>query len=178
MSKSKEKTAGFFTRYQINEVQLGSDKALGEREVSRVEVYFGLGADDAARGYRVVFKLLEQGADTHRYLRRIGPPPECTVDLTPQGEQLGIDERETCVARLLSAITGRVAKVYAEQSILNIQPVGKTFLLMGKTRFEVLADDGEGQLRIRLHRPGESSEAGLNANDLLDGLYSGLITRL
>ena len=82
------------------------------------------------------------------------------------------------MAGLIRAIAGRVDKVYKEQSILNIQPVGKTFLLMGQTRFDVLSDDGEGQLVIRLHRPEGSSEAGLNANDLLDGLYTGLITRM
>lgn len=68
-----------------------------------------------------------------------------------------------------------MAKIHKEQSILHIQPVGKTFLLMDKTRFDVLADDGEGQLSIRIYREGEVSEAGLAANDLLDGLYSGII---
>jgi hypothetical protein len=172
MKGNSQNTTKFFTRYQISEIHLGSDNALGNREVSRVEVQFGLGADDAARGYRVVFKLLDQAGDAHRFLQRIGPAPACALDLTPLGEQMGQEAREACVAGLLNAITGRVAKVFTEQAILNIQPVGKTFLLMGKTRFEVLADDGEGQLRIRLHRPGETSEAGLDANDLLDGLYS------
>ncbi|MGH8033603.1 MAG: hypothetical protein ACREO9_00145 [Lysobacterales bacterium] len=178
MKRNCPESAIFFTRFQIGEIRLSPDTDIRDREVSRVEVCFGQGADDAARGYRVVFKLLEQAADAHRYLRRIGPPPECALELTPQGEQLGDEEREARIASLLSAITGRVAKVHEEQSILNIQPVGKTFLLMGKTRFVVLADDGEGQLRIRLHRAGENSEAGLNANDLLDGLYSGLITKM
>lgn len=178
MSKSIGKTAEYFTRYQIGEINLRQDKDIGDREATEVDVHFGRGADDAGRGYRVVFKILEQGAEAHRYLRRIGPPPECALELTPQGEQLGGDERAACVAGLLRAIDGRVNKVFAEQSILNIEPLGKSFLLMGKTRFEVLADDGEGQLRIRLHRPGEVTEAGLNANDLLDGLYSGLITRV
>ena len=99
------------------------------------------------------------------------------MDWTPEGKQLGDAARQALVAGLIRAISDRVAKVYQEQSILNIQPVGKTFLLMGKTRFDVLADDGEGQLSIRLHRPEGASEAGLNANDLLDGLYTGLITR-
>lgn len=170
--------ASLFEQYAIDELCLSADGDIGDREVTRVEVCFGRGPDNEAREYRVVFKLLDAAADTHRYLHRIGPAPQCALALTPEGERLGDAELAALIARLLGAIVGRVAKVHKEQSILNIQPVGKSFLLMGKTRFEVLADDGAGQLRIRLHRPEGSSEAGLNANDLLDGLYSGLITRL
>ena len=171
------KHQAFLESYAIDELCLSQDADIRDREVSRVEVAFGRGADDASE-YRVVFKLLDQAADSHRFIRRVGPPPECVLELTPAGQQLGEAECQARLASLIGAITERVAKVHKEQSILNIQPVGKTFLLMGKTRFEVLQDDGEGQLRIRLHRPEGTSEAGLNANDLLDGLYSGLITRV
>jgi hypothetical protein len=158
-------------------VRVSQDADIRDREVSRVDVSFGAEPGDGARAYHVVFKLLDQAADAWRYLRRVGPPPECTPELTPEGERLGAEEQAAQLGVLIRAIESRVAKVHKEQSILNIQPLGKSFLLMGKTRFEVLADDGEGQLRIRIHRPEGSSEAGLNANDLLDGLYSGLITR-
>jgi hypothetical protein len=171
------KSVCFLERFAIDELLISQDVDIRDREVSRVEVRFGAAPGDDAPGYHVVFKLLDQAADAHRILRRIGPPPECLLELTPEGERLADEIQEACVAELLAAIAGRVAKVHKEQSILNLQPVGKSFLLMGKTRFDVLADDGEGQLRIRLHRPEGSSEAGLNANDLLDGLYSGLITR-
>ena len=81
------------------------------------------------------------------------------------------------VRDLVSTILDRVAKIYKEQSVLNIKPVGKTFTLFGKDRFEVLSDDGEGRLAIRILRKDATSEASLAASDLLDGLYSGAITR-
>ena len=164
--------------YSIDELKLSEDSDIRDREITRVDVSFDRGSDDDTKGYRVVFKLLDQAADTHRYIRRVGPPPECALELSAEGERLGDAERAARLQSLLGAIAGRVDKVHKEQSILNIQPLGKSFLLMGKTRFEVLADDGQGQLSIRIHRPEGSSEAGLNANDLLDGLYSGLITRI
>ena len=171
------KTADFFQQYGIDELLIGRDADIRDREISHVDVCFGRDSDDAGTGYRVVFKLLDAASDAHRFLRRIGPPPECALEWTADGRQLGAAAQQARVAGVITAIEGRVAKVYKEQSILNIQPVGKSFLLMGNTRFDVLAEDGEGQLRIRLHRPEGTSEAGLNANDLLDGLYTGLITR-
>jgi len=170
------KTADFLQSYGIEELRLQRDGDIRHRDVSRVEVAFGSG-EDGAQAYRVDFKLLDQASDAHHHLRRIGPAPDCTVEWTDAGAQLGPDEKAARLTQLLNAIRDRVDKVHKEQSILNIQPVGKSFLLMGKTRFEVLSEDGEGQLRIRLHREDEVSEAGLNANDLLDGLYTGLITR-
>jgi hypothetical protein len=41
----------------------------------------------------------------------------------------------------------------------------------------VLSDDGEGQLAIRILRADGGSTAALAANDLLDGLYAGIITQ-
>ena len=61
--------------------------------------------------------------------------------------------------------------------VQGIKPVGKSFLLYGKTRFDVLSDNGKGQLAIRIQREDGSSEAGMAANDPLDGLYAGVITR-
>jgi len=78
---------------------------------------------------------------------------------------------------LIEAIRPRVAKVHKGQSILGTQPLGKTFVLYDKTRCEVLADNGEGQLTIRIVRQDGSAEASLAANDLLNGLYSGAITQ-
>ncbi|MEJ8569765.1 hypothetical protein [Elongatibacter sediminis] len=166
----------FLQTFRIEELCIARDADIRDREITRVEVAFGTGEDDAS-GYRVEFKLLDQAADAHRYLRRIGPPPACETEWTDAGEGLGEEEQKAKVAALVKAIEGRVDKVHKEQSILHIQPVGKSFLLMGKTRFDVLSDDGKGQLTIRLHREEGVSEAGLNANDLLDGLYTGLITR-
>ena len=172
------KVADFFQQYGIDSLRVSRDADIRDREISRVDVRFGTDSDDAGAGYDVAFKLLDAASDTHRYLRHIGSPPECTLEWTPEGSQLGNAVQAQRVASLIAAITERVAKVHTEQSILNIQPLGKSFLLMGQTRFDVLSDDGEGQLVIRLHRDEGSSEAGLTANDLLDGLYTGLITRI
>ena len=171
------KVADFFQEYGIDSLQVSRDGDIRDREISRVDVRFGKDSDDAGKGYDVNFKLLEGASDAHRYLRKIGPRPDCVPEWTAEGNQLGNAAKEQRVAGLVAAISERVAKVWKEQSILNVQPVGKSFLLMEQTRFDVLSDDGEGQLLIRLHRPEGTSEAGLSANDLLDGLYTGLITR-
>jgi hypothetical protein len=81
------------------------------------------------------------------------------------------------VRDFIAAIRERVEKIHKEQSILGTQPVGKIFVLNNKTRFKVLADDGEGQLSIEIMDKEGGREARLGANDLLDGLYVGLITR-
>lgn len=167
----------FFEHYGIDGLQVSPDGDIREREISRVDVHFGKDSDDAGKGYVVTFKLLEGASDAHRFLKGIGRRPDCVPEWTVEGSQLGNAVQEQCLADLIAAITGRVDKVHTEQSILNIQPLGKSFLLMGQTRFDVLSDDGEGQLLIRLHRDEGPSEAGLTANDLLDGLYTGLITR-
>ncbi len=176
------KPSDFFAKYRIAGMKVSPGADIRDHAVSRVEVEFADDPVESAAGYRVDFKVLDRWPggtpDAYHVLRRIGAPPDCAIEWTADGDALGKDEKSAAVSALLRAIEDRVAKVYKEQSILNIQPVGKTFLLMDKTRFDVLADDGEGQLRIRLHRPEGASEAGLNANDLLDGLYSGLITRV
>lgn len=167
----------FMESYSVSELVIHREADIRNREISQVEVRF----DDTSEGGKiacdVAFKLLEQGVDTHRFLARIGPPPQCEIQWTEGGQALGADEKSACITRMINAIDGRVAKVHKEQSILHIQPVGHSFMLMGRTRFDVLSEGSDGQLQIRLHHPEGTSEAGLNANDLLDGLYSGLITR-
>lgn len=166
--------ADFFDKYRLDSIRVAEDSDIRGMPVSLVDIRF-TPAESDARPYQVAFKLLDQATDTHLFLRGIGGPPGHQIDLTPLGESLGREQVQDRINQLLSALVSRVAKIYKEQSILHIQPVGKTFLLMDKTRFEVLTDDGQGQLSIRIHRHGSVSEAGLAANDLLDGLYSGII---
>jgi len=163
--------AEFFSRYEIRSLRIARDADIRAAEASLVEIFF-------TGGFRVSFKLLEgEAAQLYRYFEGIGAAPGCEPELTAAGRQLGADERGASLRILLAAITDRVAKIHREQSILNIQPVGKRFLLYGKTPFDVLADDGEGQLAIRILRADGGSEAALAANDLLDGLYAGIITQ-
>ena len=170
----------FFEQYRLDSLRITPDTDIGGKPVSLVDIRFTPAEGSGAERYQVAFKLLEQvgesgAADSHQFLRAIGPPPACALELTPEGQALSAEQLQQRVGQLIAAISTRVAKIHKEQSILHIQPVGKTFLLMDKTRFDVLADDGEGQLNIRVYREGDITEAGLAANDLLDGLYSGII---
>jgi hypothetical protein len=179
------KVANFFNQYRLDSLRITQDTDIGGKPVSLVDIRFVPAEGSGSDQYQVAFKLLAMdgdkgdgdkgAADSYLFLRAIGSPPECTLELTPAGESLGSEQLQQRIDRLINALSSRVAKIHKEQSILHIQPVGKTFLLMDKTRFDVLADDGEGQLSIRIYREGEVSEAGLAANDLLDGLYSGII---
>ena len=179
----------FFEQYRLDSLRITPDTDIGGKPVSLVDIHFIPAEGSGSDQYQVAFKLLDQAgkdgagddgaADSHLFLRAIGPPPECRLELTTAGQSLGGEQLQERIDRLISALSTRVAKIHKEQSILHIQPVGKTFLLMDKTRFDVLADDGEGQLSIRIYRDGGKNdlgnEAGLAANDLLDGLYSGII---
>jgi len=175
----------FFEQYRLDSLRITPDTDIGGKPVSLVDIHFIPAQGSGSDQYQVAFKLLDQAgkdgagdegaADSHLFLRAIGRPPECRLELTTAGQSLGGEQLQERIDRLISALSTRVAKIHKEQSILHIQPVGKTFLLMDKTRFDVLADDGEGQLSIRIYRDGEVNEAGLAANDLLDGLYSGII---
>ena len=167
--------ADFFASYDINKIRIFRDTDIRDAEASLVEVSFGRG--DETGPYQVNFKLLSQASRIHRHLLSIGPRPDLRLELSPQGEDQGHDMLDSLVREFLQAIRDRVAKVHKEQSILGIQPVGKSFLLYGKTRFDVLSDNGKGQLAIRIQREDGNSEAGMAANDLLDGLYAGVITR-
>jgi len=168
----------FYTEFDIQSIRISQATDIRDAEVSQVDIRFGLSSGDGSQNYSVAFKVLGQASDTHRHLEGIDSPPGFKLNLTGIGSELGRDEIGLKVRSLIEAIRTRVAKVHKEQSIMGIRPLGKTFLLLNKTRFEVLDDDGEGQLRIRILRKDGSDEAGLTANDLLDGLYSGAIVQV
>jgi len=165
----------FFQAYDVRSIHISRAADIRDVEVSQVDIRFGQPSGSSTQDYSVTFKVLDQACDTHRYLRGIGSAPDFKLDLTAPGGDLGRDEICDRIGAFINAIQPRVAKVHKEQSILGTQPVGKTFLLYNKTRFEVLSDNGEGQLTIKIIRQDSCDEAGLSANDLLDGLYSGAI---
>jgi len=167
---------GFFDAYDVKAIRVSRAADIRDAEVSQVDIRFGQISGGSSSGYSVTFKLLDRASDSHRYLHGIGEPPGLELDLARRGGELGGEEMDARVRALIDAIERRVAKVHKEQSILGTQPLGKTFMLYNKTRFEVVADNGEGQLRIKIVRKDGSDEASLSANDLLDGLYSGAIT--
>ena len=168
----------FFQSNDIRSIRISQAADIRDTEVSQVDINFGQSSAEPSKTYGATFKVLGQASDTHRYLGGIGPAPSFTLELSPLGAELGRDEICGRIRAFIQAIESRVAKVHKEQSILGTRPLGKTFLLYNKTRFEVLADNGEGQLVIKIIRKDGSDEAGLSANDLLDGLYSGAITEV
>jgi len=175
---TKLRLKNLFQSHEVASIRVSPAADIRDSEVSQVDISFDQGSGDASRGCEVSFKVLDQASDTHRYLSTIGPPPGLVVKLTAAGMELGHEEMCDKIQAFVQAIESRVAKVHKEQSILGTRPLGKTFLLYNKTRFEVLADNGEGQLVIKIVRKDGSDEASLSANDLLDGLYSGAITEV
>lgn len=166
----------FFQSHDVGSIRITQAADIRDAEVSQVDIRFGQASGGDSQCYEVAFKVLDQASDTHRYLQGIGSSPDFALALTGSGGELGRDEICSRVRAFIRAIESRVAKVHKEQSILGTQPLGKTFLLYNKTRFKVIADNGEGQLVIKIIRKDGSDEASLSANDLLDGLYSGAIT--
>jgi hypothetical protein len=165
----------FFDRYDIRDLSISEDSDIRDSEASRVAIRCNPDPGNSTSEYRVDFKLLADASSTHRFLRGVGPPPECEIRLTEAGAALDSGEVNAVVRKLLNAICNRVAKIHKEQSILNIQPVGRTFTLASGTRFDVLADDGAGRLTIHILREDGASEASLGADDLLNGLHTGII---
>jgi len=169
---------GFFEDYRIRSIGISIGADIRNDVVSLVEINFFRDADNDAAGYVVSFKLLDKASDAHQYLRGIGGPlADIRVQLTEEAQGMGSNAIAGKVRDFIAAIKERVEKIHKEQSILGTQPVGKFFVLNNKTRFKVLADDGEGQLSIEIMDKEGGREARLGANDLLDGLYVGLITR-
>ncbi len=167
---------GFFEDYRIQSIGISAGADIRNDLISQVEINFLGDADNQAAGYVVSFKLLDKASDTHRYLRGIGGPLSAIrVQPTQDSRGMGNNEIVGKVHDFIAAIKKRVEKIHKEQSILGIQPVGRIFILNHKTRFKVVAEDGEGQLSIELLDKEGGRTAKLGANDLLDGLYVGLI---
>jgi hypothetical protein len=72
------------------------------------------------------------------------------------------------------SIDGRLQRIRHEEDVQNIEYLGNTFVLGGKTVFDVVADE-EGRLTIEMHKGDKRQQAMLLASSLLDGLYDGSI---
>lgn len=167
--------ADFLNRFDIRQVCITRDTDIRKDATSLISLRFNPEPGNPAAGYQVSFKLLDGCADIHRHVCGIGPPPECLLELTAKGRDLSSLELEELLGRLLETIGPRVAGIHKEQSILNTRPVGKAFVLASGTRFEVLSENSDGRLAIRILRGDGPSEAAMAANDLLDGLHTGII---
>ncbi len=167
----------FFAKYQIRSIAISTGADISNAAVSQVEISFYNESDHDASAYVVSFKLLGTASDSHCFLQSIGlRQSKLQVVVAQAGRDLGSNAMASKLRAFMTAIESRVAKIYREQSIMGIKPLGKTFVLNNKTRFKVIADNGEGQLSIELLDKDDEREASLAANDLLDGLYVGLIS--
>jgi len=176
-SATQASVRGFFETYRIRSIGISVGADIRKDVISEVEINFYRDADNDAAGYVVSFKLLDKASDAHRYLRGFdGPLSTIRVQLTEEADGMGQSAIAHKVRDFITAIEKRVEKIHKEQSILGIQPVGRIFILNHKTRFKVVAEDGEGQLSIELLDKESGRAAKLGANDLLDGLYVGLIS--
>jgi hypothetical protein len=167
---------GFFEDYRVRSIGISVGTDIRNDVISQIEINFFRDADNDAADYVVSFKLLDRASDAHRYLRGIGGrSSDFRVQVTEETQGLGRQAIAGKVRDFIATIKERVEKIHKEQSILGTQPVGKIYILNNKSRFKVLADDGQGQLRIEIMDKEGRREARLGANDLLDGLYVGLI---
>ncbi len=167
-----------FADYSLRSLSLSRGTDISGQEVSDVEIRLATDIDDPGSDHRVSFKVLDRGADSHRYISSVVVQPRLELSLTDEGRRLSTEDVSAKALRFIDSIDTRVAKIHQEQSILSTQPVGKTFELNHKTRFTVLADDGAGHLTISIQGKDGEQQAKLAANDLLDGLYAGFIVQL
>ncbi|MES9926460.1 MAG: hypothetical protein ABW152_20490 [Candidatus Thiodiazotropha endolucinida] len=172
---SKSFISGFFNEYGIRIINITKGEDIRKDEVSHVEIVFAAETDSDGKDTVVSFKLTEQASDLHRYISTIDCSTNPILDLTASGEKLVAGAVRGRLWHFINTISPRVAKIHKEQSILATRPLGKTFILNNKTQFKVLKDDGEGHLTIGIIDGDVVREAKLSANDLLDGLYVGMI---
>ncbi|MCU7864189.1 MAG: hypothetical protein KZQ92_09465 [Candidatus Thiodiazotropha sp. (ex Lucinoma borealis)] len=172
---SKDLVSRFFEEYGIRTINITQGEDIRKDEVCHVEMIFAADSDSDGKEYVVSFKLTGDVIDLHHHISSIDCPANPVLVLTTEGEKLATEDVKELLRHFLNAIGPRVAKIHKEQSILATRPLGKTFILHNKTRFKVLTDDGEGHLTIGIIDGEIVREAKLSANDLLDGLYVGMI---
>ena len=154
----------YFSRYDIDRIDLAMQPGVVEsaESVCHLDITF-------TPGYRVQFKL--QGE-----LARLG---ERVASFLPEGKVVLHDgatgpETEAAYAAFFNSIEGRLARIQHEERVQGITFLGNTFVLNGKTVFDVVGDD-DGRLTIEMHKGDQRQSAMLLASSLLDGLYDGSI---
>ncbi len=157
-------TRQYCQRYGVRSITLELQSGV----VPNAEEVCHLGLEFEA-GYKVQFKL--QGADAQlgEKLSRL----QYDGEITPSDAvDTGALEQE--LEAFFKSIEGRLERIRHEEDVQNIEYLGNTFCLNGKTIFDVVADD-DGKLTIQMHRGNERKGAMLLASSLLDGLYDGSI---
>lgn len=160
-------TRDYCQRYEIEHITLGlqSGVVASADKVCHLNLHF-------VAGYKVQFKLQgEQASLGERLLSLRGDGSlECAagVDASSLEDELQV---------FFKSIEGRLIRIRHEEDVQNIEYLGNTFSLNGKTVFDVVADD-DGRLAIEMHKGDVKQPAMLLASSLLDGLYDGSIKLL
>jgi hypothetical protein len=158
-------TRDYCQRYAIKQISLELQSGVVDTadRVCHLELEF-----DA--GYKVQFKL--QGAQALLGEKLSQLQGDGTVTTLA-----GVDTTslEADLENFFKSIAGRLQRILHEEDVQNIEYLGNTFELNGKTVFDVVADE-DGRLTISMHRGAERQEAMLLASSLLDGLYDGSIS--
>jgi hypothetical protein len=160
-------TRDYCQRYAIKQISLELQSGVVDTadRVCHLELQFEV-------GYKVQFKLQGEQAllgDKLSLLRADG-----TVTCLAGADATGLESE---LESFFKSIAGRLQRILHEEDVQNIEYLGNTFELNGKTVFDVVADD-DGRLTISMHRGAERQEAMLLASSLLDGLYDGSIRLL
>lgn len=120
-------------------------------------------------GYKVQFKLQGVLAQLGEHISALAA--DGSLSLLQGNDAAALECR---LEDFFKSIEGRLKRIRHEEDVQGIEYLGNTFVLNGKTVFDVVADDG-GRLTIAMHRGEERREAMLLASSLLDGLYDGSI---
>ena len=155
----------YCTRYDVKRIalQLQPGVVAAAERVCHLDLLF-------EAGYRVQFKLQGELALLGESLSRIDADGTLTA-MAGQGDSAA---QEPLLERFFKSIEGRLQRIRHEQEVQNIRYLGNTFVLHGRTVFDVVADE-DGRLTLEMHRGSERQQAMLLASALLDGLYDGSI---
>ncbi len=160
-------TRQYCQRYAIERINLQVQSGVVDTadRVCHLELQF-------KAGYKVQFKLQGEQALLGDKLSLLQADGSVTC-------LAGVDATglESELEGFFKSIEGRLQRILHEEDVQNIEYLGNTFELNGKTIFDVLTDD-DGRLTISMHRGEERQEAMLLASSLLDGLYDGSIRLL
>jgi hypothetical protein len=157
-------TREYCQRYGIQQIGLELQSGVVDtaERVCHLELVF-------EAGYKVQFKLQGELALLGDKLSQL--QGDGSVSCLAGVDAAGL---ETELETFFKFIEGRLQRIRHEEDVQNIEYLGNTFVLSGKTVFDVVADE-DGKLSIEMHKGDQRQQAMLLASSLLDGLYDGSI---
>ncbi len=160
-------TRDYCQRYEIECITLGLQPGVvaSADKVCHLDLRF-------VAGYKVQFKLQGEQALLGEHLLSLRG--DGSLECAPG---IDADSLEEELQGFFKSIEGRLIRIRHEEDVQNIEYLGHTFSLNGKTVFDVVADE-DGRLTIEMHKGDDRQSAMLLASSLLDGLYDGSIKLL